>query len=80
MKKTICFVLSFLIIFSFNVNATGISHYASSAILYCSNDGNIYYSFNESRISKIASTTKIMTALLALEYANKNNKSRVFTN
>lgn len=59
------------------VNAVSIS--AEKAIVYCINNQKIYYSKAENVKSKIASTTKIMTALLALEYAEKNNKKVEFT-
>lgn len=79
MKRIICLLLSFICIFSFSVKAECVSTSASSAILYCKDNGKVYYSQNENTKSKIASTTKIMTALLALEYAEKNNKKVKFT-
>ncbi len=59
--------------------ASDLSIYAEKAVLYCADNGEIYYSKNENKISKPASTTKIMTALLTLEYAEKNNKHVKFT-
>ena len=52
---------------------------AESAVLYCVNDGKAYYSKNENKKMKNASTTKIMTALITLEYAQKDNKQVEFT-
>ena len=60
-----------------NENKPGIS--AESAVLYCVNDGNVYFSKNENKKMKNASTTKIMTALLAYEEAEKENKNIKFT-
>lgn len=52
---------------------------AAQAVLYCPDNGEVYYSKLENKTGKIASTTKIMTALLTLEYASKNNKKVKFT-
>ena len=79
MKRVLCVLLSFVIFISIPVFAEGLSTSAQSAILYCKDNGDVYYSLNENTKSKIASTTKIMTALLALEYAEKNNKKVKFT-
>ena len=48
-------------------------------MLYCPDNKAIYYSKNENKVIAPASTTKIMTALLTLEYAEKNNKRVKFT-
>ena len=71
LKKIISFVLSFAI---FNVFATvsngaslGVS--AQSAVLMCVNSGEVLYSKNENKHLPMASTTKIMTSLIALEAA-----------
>ncbi|MCH5300726.1 MAG: D-alanyl-D-alanine carboxypeptidase [Ruminococcus sp.] len=60
-----------------NTDKPGIS--AESAVLYCVNDGNVYFSKDENKKMKNASTTKIMTALLAYEEAQKENKNVKFT-
>lgn len=52
---------------------------AQSAVLYCVNDGKVYFSKNENSKMKNASTTKILTALIALEEAQKDNKKVKFT-
>lgn len=52
---------------------------AESAVLYCVNDGKTYYSLNENKRMKNASTTKIMTALITLEEAQKENRQVKFT-
>ena len=53
---------------------------AESAVLYCVNDGKIYYSLNKNKRMKNASTTKILSALITLEEASVNNKQVKFTN
>lgn len=59
--------MSFLMLanFCFCSNALDIS--AKSAILICADSGSIIFSKNESEPLPMASTTKIMTAILALE-------------
>ena len=47
---------------------------ASSAILISANDNRVLFSKNERERRSMASTTKIMTALLALEQADSNDK------
>ncbi len=47
--------------------AVGVS--AESAVLMCANNGEILFSRNADRQLSMASTTKIMTSLIALEYA-----------
>lgn len=51
---------------------------AGSAVLYCPFNNKTCYSVNANKRMKPASTTKIMTALLTLEYAEKNNKQVEF--
>lgn len=84
MKKTVCFVLSLLFIFSFSfpVNAETKDNIKTSAeayVLYCVENGRVINSKNENKKMKPASTTKIMTSLLALEESASNNKEVVFT-
>ncbi len=52
---------------------------AQAAVLYSPLNNKVYYSKNENKLMKPASTTKIMTALLTLEYAEKHNKRVKFT-
>lgn len=79
MKQVLCVLLSFVIFISVPFCVQGVSTSAQSAVLYCKESGEVYYSQKENTKSKIASTTKIMTALLALEYAENNNKKVKFT-
>lgn len=60
-------------------NTYALSVSAEAAVLYCPDSNDVYYSFNENKQLAPASTTKIMTALLTLEYADKNNKRVKFT-
>ncbi len=70
-KKTISLIISlFLILLEFNVNAfaTEFSVSAKSAILINANTLEVLYSKAEHEKRGIASTTKILTSLIALEY------------
>ena len=72
MKKCVCVILSVLLLLSFPVavNAETDSEPSISAeayILYCADNGQIINSKNENKKMKPASTTKIMTSLIALE-------------
>lgn len=68
-KKIFSVFLSglFLLIFSYDAYATGIGVSAQSAVLMCANTGEVLFSKNETKQLSMASTTKIMTSLLALE-------------
>lgn len=52
---------------------------AQAFILYCADNGQIIYSKNENDKMKPASTTKLMTTLLALEEADSSNKVVTFS-
>ncbi len=56
-----------------------ISVNAEACVLYCPDSGEVYFSKNENKRMRPASTTKLMTALITLEYAEKNNKKVEFT-
>lgn len=79
MKNVVSIFLAFIMILSSTTVCGAVTTSADSAVVYCKDDGKVYYSHKENTISKIASTTKIMTALIALEYAQKNNKKVRFT-
>ncbi|MGN0377437.1 MAG: D-alanyl-D-alanine carboxypeptidase family protein [Suilimivivens sp.] len=51
-------------------SSTNLQLYAQSAILIDAGSGRILYEKNSSEIRPMASTTKIMTCILALEYGN----------
>lgn len=52
---------------------------AECAVLMCADSGEILYEKNADKQSAIASITKIMTAVIALEYAAANDKNVTFT-
>lgn len=56
-----------------------ISVSAEACVLYCPDNGQIIFSKNENSSIKPASTTKIMTSLLALEYSQSNDLEVEFT-
>lgn len=82
-RKITAFLLSavsvFLCAFSLENKTYAVSTSASAAILYCSDNGEILYEKNPHEKRAIASITKIMTAIIALEYASVNNKEVKFT-
>jgi len=85
MLKTVAVICSavFLAVMScFSVYAQSdenIEVSAKSAILLCDNNDSVIFEKNSSEKLSMASTTKIMTTLLALEYAEKNNQTVTFT-
>lgn len=80
MRKALCLIISFLILASpCTVYCESVGTSAEACVLFCVDDGKIYYSKNENKIMKPASTTKIITTLLTLEEAQKDNKNVTFT-
>lgn len=84
MKKAVSAVFCVLILFSFSVITvaqaqTDLNISAEAYVLYCANNGKILISENENKKMKPASTTKIMTSLIALEEAASDNKKVKFT-
>lgn len=82
MKKRIAsFALTLISIFSFSVSAYAQpSVSAESAILMCVENGEILYSKNSDSRMSMASTTKIMTSLIAIEAAIPNKEITVTQN
>lgn len=79
MKRFISLLIALILclsVYGFSAEALGVS--AESAVLYCADNNKVYFSKNENKRVKPASTTKIMTALLTLEYAEHNNKKVEF--
>ena len=84
MKRIVSAVLSVLFVFAYSnpVKAednTKVKVSAEAYVLYCSDNGQIISSKNENKKMKPASTTKIMTSLLALEEASSRNKKVKFS-
>lgn len=86
MKKFVCSVLCLIFLCSpiLTVRAANKADKpeisAEAYILYCTDNGQIICSKNENKRMKPASTTKIMTSLIALEQASAANKEVTFTN
>ena len=86
MKRLVCAVLSiFLIFFSCIITEESsyalvdtVSTSAGASILYCANNGRVIYANRENAKMKMASTTKLLTTLLTLEFAEKNDKIVTF--
>lgn len=73
-------VLLVIVIFCFTAGFAYPSPSAESAVLIDSTTGRIMYSLNPNIKKPIASTTKIMTALLAIEHGDLNSKVKVNKN
>ncbi len=66
----IALLLSFaMLVCAFGVDASALGVSARSAVLMCANNGEVLYSKNSGERMPMASTTKIMTSLLAIEAA-----------
>ncbi len=72
--KKIAVVLILAIALSFRVNASELSVSAKAAVLINGKSGEIIYSKNCDKKLSMASTTKIMTALILCEYGNFNKE------
>ena len=79
MKRIIAVLLIVLTLGSSSLKTEALSVSADASVLYCADNKNVYFSKNENKRVRPASTTKIMTALLTLEYAARNNKAVEFT-
>ena len=80
MKKLIsCFVCCVIVFTAFPAaHADSVTTSAEAFILYCADNGEVILSQNADSELPMASTTKIMTALITLEYAAKENKTVEF--
>ena len=79
-KKIFCFFFSSIIIICFLTSSTptnAISVSAESAILIDAHSGKVLYQKNANAVRPMASTTKIMTALVAIENFDLNSKVRI---
>lgn len=75
-------VLIFAVCFSAAADSndkTGVSVSARCAVLYCANNNSVVFEKNAYKKMSMASTTKIMTSLIALENAQANDKEVAFT-
>ncbi|MBQ8209311.1 MAG: D-alanyl-D-alanine carboxypeptidase [Clostridia bacterium] len=69
-KKLICVIniLAFLVIFSIDCAALDAEELSAlSAVVYCTQTGEVIFEKNADDVRSMASTTKIMTSLIALE-------------
>ena len=78
-KRIIIFfsVLLAAISFEISANASDLNLSARAAVLICVNNGEVLYSRNGDKKLSMASTTKIMTSLLALEYPEPDKEITV---
>ena len=83
MRKISVTVLAFVLIFSYNVSAARaeeISVSAKSAVVMEASTGRVLYQKNAFEKMPMASTTKIMTALVAIENGNLDDRVTVSPN
>ena len=77
-KRIIALILSFLALFQpWSAYASGLWVSASCAVLMCADTGEVLYSKNPHEKRSMASTTKIMTALLAVREATPEREITV---
>ena len=83
MKKAVSLILSLIITISVSYTAYAqddkLSISAEAYVLFCADNGKILNSKNENKKMKPASTTKLMTSLIALEESASNDKQVKFT-
>lgn len=79
MKIWVSLIIGLVLSFSTNVvyDETAVSVKAAAAILINADTGQVLFSKNSDRIMAPASTTKIMTAIIAIEKGNLNHKVTV---
>lgn len=80
MLRKFTIILIILIAVSLLLGFTYPSLSAESAVLIDSKTGRVIYSLNHNLRRPMASTTKIMTALLAIEYGELDSKVKIKTN
>ena len=85
MKKILCILLMVFVIFSdirFSSKAENgnISLHSESAVLIDAKSGRVLYGKNEDKVRPMASTTKIMSLIVALEYGDMNQIVEVSAN
>ncbi len=79
-KRILSLLVCITVLFSLSeIKFEAVEVSAQSAVLFCADNNKVYFSKNENKRVRPASTTKIMTALLTLEYAEKENKRVKFT-
>ena len=76
-KKVFLGIFSLFWFCTFTLNVKGLDVSAKSAILICADSGATVWSKNEFEPLPMASTTKIMTSLLALEHAAAHGNKEV---
>ena len=79
LKKLFVFISALLLaVYSdLSVYASDLNLSAQAAVLICANNGEVLFSKNADKQLSMASTTKIMTSLLALEYAEPDKEITV---
>ena len=81
MKKLLSFIMAFTVMLCFTVpvRAEEVKTSARAYALYCVNSGEVLSAKSPDERLPMASTTKIMTALITLEIADRDNRVVEFT-
>lgn len=81
MKRLLSGIVAFIMLalLSLSAHAEGVGTSARAFVLYCANNGEVLSAENPDEKLPMASTTKLMTTLLTLEAADKDNKVVEFT-
>lgn len=74
MKKYTIIIMTFLFVFPLKIMAMQVQDTSKSSVVMDLNSGRILYQKNSNQQRLIASTTKIMTAIIAIENADINKK------
>lgn len=80
MKKLTIFFIVFIFLFNLNIFAKTPNPNAKGAILIDANTGRVLWAKNQNQPMAMASTTKIMTAILAIERGNLEDIVKVSKN
>lgn len=70
MRKVLFKIMILFCLFSFNINVFALDIYSSNAIMYNLNDDSVIYEKGSNDKVRVASLTKIMTAIVAIENIN----------
>lgn len=73
-------IISNSFFYTYADNDESLSLHAKSAVLIDGDSGRVLYSLNSTEIMPMASTTKIMTCIIALEYGNPADKVTASSN
>lgn len=77
MKKLLCCIFAFIIIFNISIPTKALNISAAASVVINGDTGEVLYAHNADERLPMASTTKIMTALLLCEYGDLDREITV---